>query len=458
MSVVAAAPEVPALESRQAIDRELIAMAWPGVLALLLMNATAIVDIAMVGRLGSGAVAAVGYAAQIVHVLTTVLQGVAVAGVALMTRELGGGRRGEAAEALGGTTLVAVGVAIVYAVPLASWPLAALEALGASPGVARAAVPYLRLELGAAALSALTLCLDCARRARRDLRTPLAIELGATAVKLSLNALFIYGAGPIEPLGLSGAGLATVVAHAFALGAYAATARWGADPAAVLLPRATRAGLPRHARSALRIALPAVGERLVMNLALLAYFAVLARYGDAAIAAYAIGVRLLAFSWLPGIGFGIAGATLVGLSLGAGRPETAKRAGWRAMVLSWWVMLGLAVPCALLREPLATLFTEDADIVSRLRSFLLMLAIAQPMMGVHFALAGALRGAGDTVTPLVVAAAGNWALRVPLAWVAARAGLPLSWAWAALVADHAARSLWYLVSFRRARWAPRARD
>lgn len=453
MSARATRPDLPNLGSRRAVDRELVAMAWPGVLALLLLNATAIVDIAMVGRLGSGAVAAVGYAAQLVHVLSTLLQGVAVAGVALMTRELGRGRPREAAAALAGATAVALGVATAYAAPLALAPLTALQALGASPAVARAAVPYLRLELAASALSAITLCLDAARRARRDLRTPLAIELGATAVKLSMNALLIYGAGPVPPLGLAGAGLATLLTQAVTAAAYAVTARAGERDGAVLIPRAPDGGLTRYARRALTVALPAVGERLVMNLALLAYFAILAHYGDAAIAAYAIGVRLLAFSWLPGIGFGIAAATLVGLSLGADDPAAARRSGWRAMLLSSWVMLALAVPCALLREPLATLFTEDQEIVGRLRSFLLMLAIAQPMMGIHFALAGALRGAGDTLTPLLVAGAGNWALRVPLAWAAARAGLPLAWAWGALVADHAARSLWYVLAFRRARWA-----
>jgi MATE family, multidrug efflux pump len=69
----------------------------------------------------------------------------------------------------------------------------------------------------------------------------------------------------------------------------------------------------------------------------------------------------------------------------------------------------------------------------------MMLAIAQPFMGAHFTLAGVLRGAGDTVTPLVGAAVGNWGLRVPLAALASHVNASLSWVWAALIADHLAR-------------------
>jgi Na+-driven multidrug efflux pump len=185
----------------------------------------------------------------------------------------------------------------------------------------------------------------------------------------------------------------------------------------------------------------------------LVYFAILAGYGSSAIAAYAIGVRLLAFSWLPGLAFGAAAATLVGQALGASAASEARRAGWRATVSALMLMVGLGVGCAFLREPLARIFTHDADIIHQLSPFLLALAIAQPFMGVHFSLSGALRGAGDTLTPLLGATTGNWVLRIPLAWTAAHLGMSISFVWAALVVDHVARSIWYVIAFRRGRWA-----
>jgi Na+-driven multidrug efflux pump len=77
-------------------------------------------------------------------------------------------------------------------------------------------------------------------------------------------------------------------------------------------------------------------------------------------------------------------------------------------------------------------------------------------MGAHFTLAGALRGAGDTVTPLLAAGAGNWLFRVPISWLCARwLHTDVIWLWGALVFDHLARALWLLWAYRRGRWQRR---
>jgi Na+-driven multidrug efflux pump len=123
------------------------------------------------------------------------------------------------------------------------------------------------------------------------------------------------------------------------------------------------------------------------------------------------------------------------------------------MQLSLLIMGLLGVFCAFGSEALARLFTNDAAVIDQLLPFLFMLAAAQPFMGVHFTLSGALRGAGDTTTPLLGATVGNWVLRIPLAWLMASVlHGPVLWAWAALVFDHVLRAIWYVLSFRGTRW------
>ena len=202
--------------------------------------------------------------------------------------------------------------------------------------------------------------------------------------------------------------------------------------------------------------MPGVGERVVLNLALLGYFATLSSYGTVAIAAYTIGVRVMAFSWIPGTGFGAAAATLVGHSLGAGKPDDAESTGWLAARIALFAAIVLATVGAVAREPLARMFTNDAATIEVLGPFMLVLAAAQPMMQVHFTLGGAFRGAGDTWTPLVGAALGNWGFRVPLAGLAASWHMPLVWLWTALVFDHIARMLLLGYEFRRGAWKVRA--
>jgi putative MATE family efflux protein len=250
-----------------------------------------------------------------------------------------------------------------------------------------------------------------------------------------------------------GAGLATLISQALALVLFVAVARRGADRALLALGPRDFAAARASFVQVTRVALPAVGERVVLNVAIMTYVTVLGHYGTAEVAAYGIGTRLMSFSWIPGTGFSVAAATLVGQSLGARDPEGAQRAGWRAARFALGVSIVLGLAFGVAREPIARVFTSDQGVVEALGPFMLLLALAQPPMGVHFTLGGALRGAGDTWTVLLAAALGNWGFRVPFAFFAS-AGLHLDviWVWAALIADHFARAVWLTIAFRRGKW------
>ena len=186
----------------------------------------------------------------------------------------------------------------------------------------------------------------------------------------------------------------------------------------------------------------------------LAYFRILSGYGSVAIATYTVGIRLLSFTWIPGVGFGTAASTLVGQALGGRDPAAAARAGWRSTGLALAVAIALAGICLWVPESLARLFTDDEELVAALVPFLVCLALAQPALQSHFALGGAHRGAGDTWTPFVASSLGNWALRVPIAALLAFGlGAPVVWIWAVILADHSLRAVWLAVSFRRGRWS-----
>jgi putative MATE family efflux protein len=282
------------------------------------------------------------------------------------------------------------------------------------------------------------------------------VALVVTVVKTVLNPLLIFGLFGFPRLELVGAGIATACSQVVGIALFArviARAPRG-GPVAVRLRdfAAARDLLP----AAIRLALPGIGERLAMNLALLAYFRILSEYGTVAIAAYTVGIRILSFSWIPGMGFSAAAATLVGQALGRGEPDSATRAGWRATGVATGVALVLGGLCAVAREPLARLLTSDPATIAELGPFLLCLALAQPFLQSHFALGGAHRGAGDTWTPFVAATVANWALRIPLAVAVAfwwRADIV--WVWSVLILDHAARSAWLLRSFRSDAWQRR---
>jgi putative MATE family efflux protein len=422
----------------------------------VLASAVSLIDIGMLGRLGPHSLAAVGYVTQIFLLTQAVLFAVGSAGVALMARALGAGQpqraRGALASCLGVSVLAAAAITSV----VLSFPRGLLELLNARPEVVEEALPYLRLTMFSTLLFAVSITFECGFRAARDTRTPLAVAIAVTSAKTLLNWLLIFGPFGLPRLGLAGAGAATLGAQVVAVTLLVLLSRRRGLHGALAVARADLIAARASLAEVGRISAPAVLERLLLNLALLDYFRMLGDYGPSAIAAYTVGVRMMSFSWIPGIGFAAAAATLVGHSLGAASPRAAQRAGWRATRFAVGVSIALGLVFALGRAPLARVFTDDPGVLAEMGPFLLTLALTQPLLGFHFTVSGALRGAGDTVTPLLAAAIGNWAFRVPLAWAFSQAGLPVVWMWVALVFDHVARAVLVGVVFVRGRWQERA--
>ena len=437
---------------------ELLRLALPVMLSMALANTGNMVDRAMIGWLNGGvgaakSLAAAAYATQFFFVIQSALLAVGLACVAVMARAIGARDTERAQAAFAASMQVAAGVALVLTVLFLAAARPGLALMGAEPDVAEATLPYLYCLLSSTLLLTFCLIVDSALRAKRDTITPMLVAFGITAVKLSANAVFIYGWFGFPAMGLTGAGLASLLAQGVGVGLFVwALRREASDSPARLVARAWR-GATSLRRDIVRIALPGVAERLVMSASQLAYFSVLSHsYGTVAVAAYAVGVPLLSFTWIPGMGYAQASATLVGQALGANREDLARRIGWTAAGVAVATALLVGGPVALARDWFANLFTGDADVIAELGPFLLTLALTQPFLQLHFTLGGAHRGAGDTVTPLIAATTSN-ALRFGLAWVCATVlELPVIYVWGAIFVDHFFRAAFLVFTFRSGRW------
>ena len=433
---------------------EIWRLSWPVMLAQVLANAVSLIDIAMVTRLGPDAVAAVGYATQFFFLSQSLLFAVGFSCVALMARAIGAGHPERARRALAASIGVNVAAAVVVMVVVLANPAGLLDLLGAEAQVAALAIPYLELMLLASIPLAVSMTLESGLRADRNMRLPMQIAVVVTVVKTTLNFGLIFGAFGLPRLELVGAGLATVASQVVGLICFISVVAFARRDAPIALRPSDFPRARSLLREVVRISLPSIGERLAMNLALLAYFRILAEFGTSAIAAYTVGIRVLSFSWIPGVAFGTAAATLVGQALGAGDVGAASQAGWRTTRVALLSAISLGAACALARSPLAEMFSTDPATVAALGPFLLCLALCQPFLQSHFTLGGAHRGAGDTWTPFVASALGNWLVRVPLAAVFAFAfELPLVWIWYAMLFDHALRATWLARSFTRRGWS-----
>ena len=158
-------------------------------------------------------------------------------------------------------------------------------------------------------------------------------------------------------------------------------------------------------------------------------------------------------SMMPGLAFSVAATTLVGQSLGAGDPDSAERHGWRGTRFAALWMSVMGAVFIIFPEQIIGLYSSDPEVIRQGATGLRVIGFGQPMQGIAFVLAGALRGAGDTRTTLVIGTASMWLSRLPIAYLLGIvAGLGVFGIWLAWAADWLIRGCLYAWKFRQGAW------
>ena len=447
--VVGAEAEVD--ESRLALLRMIWSLAWPAIATFGLESLVGLVDMLMVGRLGANAVAGVGVGTQIFNAVAVVMIAAATGTVALVARHVGAGERSQANAVLVQSLYIAGIVSLSFAFPVAWWAADIVRVFGVEPAVVEQGTRFVRSIMIAVPFAAMFTVVGSALRGAGDTRTPLALGALVNVINIAANYVLIFGKLGVPALGVQGSGLASALA--FATGVSLALTLLLRPGYALSLAAAPLAPNAAMARRVLAIGSPTAAEQLLMQIGFMIYLAIAAQYGTSAVAAYFIGVRILAMSFLPGFGFGVAASTLVGQRLGARQTAGAERSGWEAnrLAMASLSLAGLVIFVA--ARHIAGAFVDDPVVIEDAVSFIRILAVAQPLMAADSTLGGALRGAGDTRFPLVTVLVGFYGARLGFAVVAAKVlSLSVDWVWAALLGDYVARAVLKAYRFQSGRW------
>jgi putative MATE family efflux protein len=437
-------------QQRSDLVRAIWALAWPVILTFLLESLVGLVDTLMVGRLGAEAVAAVGVGAQILSAVSVAMTAVGTGTLALVARHIGAREPAEANQVLRQSVIAAFGLSVVAIVPVIVFAFDCVALFGVDEGVIAQGGAFVQLVMLSIPQSAILFVIGSGLRGAGDTRTPLLIGVIVNVLNVAGNYVLIFGKLGLPALGVRGSALATTIAF---------TA--GTALGLLLLARGRLVlrmgwrGLRPHGdtiRRVLVIGYPAAGEQLIMQIGFFFYLAFAARYGTSAVAAYFIGVRILALSFLPGYGFAAAAAALVGQNLGARRPQLAERSAWESNRLAMYLMSACGIIIFVAARPIAALFVDDASVVTDAVSFIRTFAVAQPLMGVDFTIGGALRGAGDTRFPVVAVFVGFYGCRLTCAYLAVLLQLSLPWVWFALMGDYIARAVLKAWRFQNGHW------
>jgi len=426
-------------------------LAWPVIITMLSESLVGLVDMLFVARLGAPSVAAVGTGAQILGGVAVTMTAVGTGTLALVARAIGAARLGEAERVLGQSIIVAATLAGLVVVPVILFASPLVAAFGVEPQVVELGAGFVRLVMLSIPASAVIFVVASGLRGAGDTRTPLVVGLTVNALNVLGNWVFIFGKLGMPALGVRGSGLATALA--FTAGMVLALFLLASGRLRLRIGWRDLALHRETIRRVLQIGYPAAAEQLLMQFGFFLYLLFAARYGTDAVAAYFIGVRILALSFLPGFGFAAAAAALVGQNLGAGLPQRAQTAGWHAAWMSVALMSTTGIVISVFAEEIAHLFVDTPAVVAGTVSFIYMLAISQPLMAMDFTIGGALRGAGDTRFPLLTVLIAFYGCRLGMSFlVVSVLHLSLAWLWAALIGDYVARAALKAWRFRRGDW------
>jgi MATE family multidrug resistance protein len=432
--------------------RRVFALAAPVIGENLLQTLLGVVDTLLVAGLGAVALAGVGTALQVIYVILAALSALAVGASVLVAQAVGAGNLAEASRHARQALIWSILVAIPLSIGGLIFAPALIGLFGLEPDVAAVAEGYLSIKLGSIVTLTLMILASAVLRGAGDARTPMLVTALANVVNLGLSWALIYGHLGLPALGANGSAWGTLVSRG--LGALLLVAVLWRGRNGVKVAGGAWAPSLAAVAAVLVIGLPAAFEEVLVIAAFAALTPVVATLGTLDLAANRVVINILSLSFLPGLGFGLAATALVGQSVGAGRMDEARAA--TTIALRWaaiW-MGGLGVLFLLFARPLIGLFSDDPTLVRDGALALVAVTLAQPLWAATFVYAGALRGTGDTRTPLVITGVMMWAA-VGLAFVLVRFVPELWVVWAAFLITGPIETFLFWRAWRRAR--PRGR-
>ena len=448
------------VESKE-LYKDIIRIAWPSLVELILTQLASMVDLMMVGQiggsanpeLGAAAVTAVGLTTQPKFLLMTAFMAMNTGVTALVARYKGTGDMKKAnlvvRQGLMFTffaTIILSIIGVVFAEPMVIFMGSTEEQ------VTVWATQYLQIQMAGFITMAITSTITAALRGVGDSRSSMIYNLIANLVNVFFNWMLIYGNLGMPELDVAGASIATVIGQfvAFCI-------------SMVLLVRGNgflklqfKLGFKPHKETLLdllNIGLPAMIEQLLMRAGMIIFSRTVAGLGTVPYATHQVCMNIQALSFMTGQAFAVSSTTLMGQSLGKRRPDMAQAYCSRTRRVGMGCAIVIALVFIFFGRYIVALYNSTPEIVETGARILLIVAVLQPLQTSQFIIAGGLRGAGDTRATAVITFITVLLVRPAVAIVLINyTSLGLYGAWIAMACDQLLRSTLVLLRFQSGKW------
>jgi MATE family multidrug resistance protein len=239
------------------------------------------------------------------------------------------------------------------------------------------------------------------------------------AINVPLNYALIWGIGPFPQLGLTGAGLASFLAEALALGAALLWWRYAKSMRRLRLRRPVDR---REIGLTLREGAPLGAMYLVETASGSVATLMIGAFGTVALAGNQVAQSIGSLLYM--LPLGVAGAVAIRIAQerGAGNAGALRPIALAAVSVAMLWLVPAALVFTFRGEAIARLIIDDPEVIALAAMIFLAFAPMQISDAVQSAMLGALRGLSDTAWPAAVSAIAYWPVALPLGWMLAHWG------------------------------------
>ncbi len=450
--------EYPKGVTGKALMGDVVNIAWPSFIELMLTQLTSMADQIMVGSLGSWATTAVGLSTQPKFMMSMVFMAMNTGAMAMVARHKGAGRQDKANLILRQALILNIIFALVFSFIgyfSAEWLVRFMAGGNAiSEQAIMGGVSYLKIQFVGLFSMAITSTITSSLRGSGDSRTAMVYNTTANVVNVIFNYLLIYGKFGFPRLEVAGASIATVFGQvaAMAMALFAVTRK--GKYLRITFPKGWYKPDKEAIVDMAKIGFPSIVEQIAMRIGMIIYARLVAGLGDVMYATHTICMNIQALTFMNGQAFAVSATSLVGQSLGKMRSDMAEHYARTTRRIGQLCAAVIAVGIFFFGRNVILLYNNTEPEIAQLGAMILkMVALIQPFQAAQFILSGSLRGAGDTkytafvimitvmiIRPFVAYATINWL------------DLSLVGAWIALIADQVLRTGLIFLRFNSGKW------
>ena len=387
--------------TRGSLFGHLLRLSVPIIFSYILQDAFNIVDMIFVGRLGPGAIAAVGVSGNLLRLIGVFSLGVST-GAGIMVAQYLGARNLEKAEHI---AMQAIFLAVFFSigVTLVGYPLAELGLRAVrivDPEVLRLGTTYMHITLFGISTMFVSMALGSIFRAGGDSFTPMIVLVFSTLINIVLDPLLIFGLWGFPKLGVAGSAYATLIGRG--VGVCVLLYLCWTNRAPISLRRVQYRVDLTEMLDILRLGVYSSLQGFWRHLSRLGFIWVIGPYGKNIIAAYTICMRLRILVMNPGFGIANSVSPLVGQNLGADQMERAEKSTRIANLVGTALMAVIGAVFLVFPQTFIRIFTPDTTVVEIGAVYLQFLSPTFGFIAFSLILGRALNGAGDTLSPMII--------------------------------------------------------